>query len=171
MKEEKKNQQLQPITEEMGVHKEWYIEARKVTEKTLPEFIRHITEDYSHDYGTICHALASAAVAAANAVNHSPEGGITGFQAGAVMWEFIRHWNYEDNKSGMKIVDYDQMLYPQSDYKFDKTISKSTWEVIQKMAKENLEEKQEHAHPNVISHWESIVNGKIPFGYTIKDED
>ena len=36
------------------------------------------------DYGTVCHAIALSAVA------RTAQGGITGFQAGAVMWEFIK---------------------------------------------------------------------------------
>lgn len=30
----------QTITEEMGVHKDWYAEARKMTPETLPAFTR-----------------------------------------------------------------------------------------------------------------------------------
>ena len=40
------------------------------------------------------------------------------------MWEFIKHWNYTDNKTGMKMVNYDDMLYPQYDYKLIPNSSK-----------------------------------------------
>lgn len=45
-----------------------------------------------HDYGTICVAIGAIAAAAARAADRSPNGGITGFQAGAVFWEFTRAW-------------------------------------------------------------------------------
>src|SRR5690349_20327046 len=71
-----------PITEESGEHKQWYVDAHapEMTLETLPEFLRHLTEDYHHDYGTICHALAAGAIATAYAMDRSPQGGITGFQ-------------------------------------------------------------------------------------------
>ena len=62
------------------------------------------------------------------------------------------------------------MLYPQYEYKYEKTIDKITWENLQKAAKKNLEESPD-AHPDVIKHWQSIVDGNIPFGYKIKKED
>lgn len=66
------------ITEDDGIHNGWYEEAKQHTTKTLPVFIQHLTEDYRHDYGTICHAVAAAALAAAHAVDHAPCGGVTG---------------------------------------------------------------------------------------------
>lgn len=128
------------ITERMGLQKEWYEDAQKVSADTLPDFIRHLTEDYSHDYGTICHAVAAAAVAAGSAVNHSQCGGITGFQAGAVMWEFIRAWNYSYNKTGLRLIDYDNFLYPQYADKFEKTLSPDTWAALQNEAAARIAE-------------------------------
>lgn len=61
------------------------------------------------------------------------------------------------------------MLYPQCGHKFEKTISKDTWEQLQNVAKKRLEEKNKHAHPNVIAHWESIVKGVVPFGFTVTE--
>lgn len=155
-----------PIKEEDGVHKPWYDEANDMTTDKLPEFIRKLTRDYEHDYGTICHACAAAAVAAAASVNHSDQGGITSFQAGAIMWEFIKHWMHEEGP--MRLVKYDEMLFPQYDTRFG-TISKETWEYLQKKAAENIAEKNEFAHPDVIAHWQSIVDGTIPFGLALEN--
>lgn len=154
------------ISEEMYPEKEWFKQAKEQTIETLPDFINHIMGDYAHDYGTICHALSACAIAAAWAANNHPQGGITGFQAGFVVWDFVRQWQYPFNKCGMRIIDYDNMLFPQYEDKFDKTISKSTWEALQKEAKERLKEKAA-ASPTVVTHWESIVSGKIPFGYAL----
>jgi hypothetical protein len=155
------------ITEKSGEHNKWYEEASKQTLESLPEFLSHLANNYVHDYGTICHAVAASALAAAYAMNASPAGGITGFQAGCIMWEFIQKWmNY---KSPLKLIDYGNMLYPQYKNKFDKTISKETWEYLQKEASKLLAESNEITSPNVINHWKAITEGVIPFGYRLED--
>ena len=157
------------ITEEDGTHKEWMPRAKAMTLETLPEFLRELTEDYEHDYGTICHAIAAAAVAAAWAVEHTPQGGITGFQAGAITWEIIKGWDSSTlGKIGTRIQKMDDLLYPQMAYKFN-TISQSVWESIREKAGEELEAVPE-AHVNVRTHWQSIVDGVIPFGLTIAED-
>lgn len=159
------------IKEKDEIQKFWYEDAKKMTLEELPEFLRHLTQDYEHDYGTICHALSAGAIATAWAMNRSDQGGITGFQAGAVMWEFVRHWSYPDNKAGLKIVDYDTMLYPQYDYHFtDRTISSHTWKTLQEEAKSNYYNNTT-AHPDVKEHWKSIIEGNVPFGYTVEKEE
>ena len=158
----------QEIKEEDGIHKEWYKKAKEQSLESLPAFLKHLTEDYKHDYGTICHAVASAALAAANAVDHSPGGGITGFQAGAIMWEFVQHWlGYEDEP--LRLVKYEEMLYPQYEHSFAKTISKDTWEWLRERAKSLLSE--QHGISSVRIHWESIAGGKVPFGYRVREAD
>lgn len=151
-------------------------EAKEQTLETLPAFLKRLGEDYSHDYGTICHAIAIAAYAAARVVDNGPQGGITGFQAGAVMWEFIRLWKHIDGPC--RLLQYDKMLYPQYDEHYARTISKSTWEWLQKEAKTKLAEaaKQQLVasevtpSPVVLAHWQSIVDGTVPFGYIV-DKD
>jgi hypothetical protein len=119
---------------------EWEKKSREVTIDTLPSFLKELSEKYSHDYGTICHAVATAAIAAARAMDKSDQGGITGFQAGAIMWEFVRSWNYSGNKTGLKMVDYDNFLFPQYSDEFEKTLSPSVWGNLQKEAAKNIEE-------------------------------
>lgn len=146
----------------------WFEDAKEQTIETLPKFMQHVLNDYEHDYGTICHAISACAIAASSAANATEQGGITGFQAGAVMWSFIRRWNYTGNKTGLKIIDYDDMLYPQYEEKFDKVIDGGMWELLKMEAKELLETKS-YATDRVKAHWQSIVDGKVPFGYTVKN--
>jgi hypothetical protein len=155
------------IKEEMGLQKAWYAEAHDMTLDKLPAFLKKLTEGYGHDYGTICHAIASAAIAAAWAVERSPEGGITGFQAGAIMWQFITHWMSEYEDKPVRLVNYENMLYPQYEDKFSKTISPDTWEWLQAEAKKRLADVS-GAHGAVSNHWKSIANGNVPFGYEVK---
>ena len=133
----------------------------------LVAFLKDVRDNYGNGYGEAPRAMAQAALAVAWYL--SSEFGITGFQAGFVMWDFIQGWTKTHNECGLKLVDYDDMLYPQYDYKFERTISSSVWENLQKQAKENLES-NEHASQNVITHWKSIVSGKVPFGYTVVDD-
>lgn len=146
----------------------WHKELDKINLKTLPKFLKSLTENYEHDYGTICHAVAVAAVAAAKAVNRSPQGGITGFQAGAVFWEFYRRWLHEEGPA--RLVKYEQMLYPQNASQFAKVIDKGTWKWMQEQAKKRDADNAQ-AHPKVRAHWKSIAAGKVPFGYSVSKED
>ena len=126
------------ITEEMNLHEKWFKEAKIQTLETLPEFLRHLTEDYEHDYGTIAHAVGAAGLAAMWAVDKSPTGGITGFQAGFSMWDVIRSWSYPRNKCGLKIIDYDDLLYPQDCEKYT-NISKHIMETLQTEARNKID--------------------------------
>ncbi len=147
---------------------QWVKEAEKQTLETLPKFLRHLTEDYKHDYGTICHAMAIGAKAAAHAINDSPQGGISGFQAGAIMFEFIRRWYFIDLKSGLEIINYDDMLYPQYEKRFtEKTLTRSTFECLKEEAQRLLLENPD-VHFQLKQHWEEIAKGNPPFGYEIK---
>lgn len=162
----------QKITQEEKIHEKWFADADKITLETLPEFLRHLIEDYEHDYGTICHALSAGAIATMWAMNNHPQGGITGFQAGAVLWGVIKNWSYRSNKTGLRLVDYDDLLYPQYEYKFSKTISSDTWALLQKQAQERLDKNAVDAFGAadiVVNHWKNIVAGVLPFGFKIKD--
>lgn len=167
-----KIQKEQPITEEQKIHEEWYNKAKSQTPDTIGSFIKKLTSEYHHDYGTICHAAAASAIGAVWAVDKSSQGGITGFQAGVIMWEFLKHWSYDSNKCGLKIVDYDDLLFPQYEFKFNKTLTINHWKALQQEAQKNIDNNSgDFVSPNVIEHWKSIVNGEVPFGFIIDDED
>lgn len=163
----------QAITEEMGIHKEWYKEAKEQTLDTLLGFLNRLSNDYEHDYGTICHALSAGAVAAASAMDRGPQGGITGAQAGFIMWGFVQNWLEE--QGAMRLIKYDKMLYPQYAHDFEKTIALDTWTQLQEKAQQNILERgysapeAKRALPGVIDHWLSIVNGNVPFGYWVDE--
>lgn len=138
--------------------------------ESIDALIEELGNKYDHDYGTICHALAAVAVQAAKKMNKQPQGGITGFQAGAVMWEFVRHWMHLEGP--MKLVDYNNMLYPQYFSSFDTVIDEEVWKYIQDKAKENLEKHLDSSNvsADVLRHWNSIVAGIVPFGYVVQKE-
>lgn len=135
----------------------------------LVKFLEDVKTNYNCGYGAAPRAMAQACLAVGWYL--ADEFGITGFQAGFVMWDFIRDWMFSSNKCGLKIIDYDDMLYPQYDHKYEKVISSGTWKNLQEEAANRLAEKLPYGvHPAVVAHWKSIVDGKIPFGYVVKDD-
>jgi len=162
----------QAITEEMKLHEQWFAEAKDVTLDTLVDFMRRVVDGYVHDYGTVVHAISACALAAAYAADKMPgaRGGITGFQAGFVMWNFVRNWL--GRKSPMRLIDYADMLYPQYRHKFvEQTVDPATWKFLQDEAGRLLfAERNNLAHPDVVAHWKSIAAGHVPFGYVVRED-
>ena len=156
------------VTEESKVHEEWYKEANEQTLETLKSFVDHLSSDYEHDYGTIVHAMTAAAIAAAKVVDRGPQGGITGFQAGAIMWEFIKRWTRKDGP--MRLVQFKGMLFPQHEAQFSTRMSKASWEWLQKEAARLIETSGKSANQSAVAHWQTIVDGKVPFGWTVEEE-
>lgn len=134
----------------------------------LTAFLEDVSKNYGTGYGECVRAIGQAILATADYLGH--EFGITGFQAGCIMWEFISEWTDFGDEVGAKILDYDKMLYPQYEHDFQKVISSKTWENLQKAAKARLDCDTEGACGNVIDHWRSIIDGKVPFGYVVKDD-
>lgn len=150
---------------EANARKQWNEEASKVTLDTLHEFVRHLTSDYELGYGTICHAMAAAMRAAMSAVDKSGRGGITGFQAGCVMWEVLEH----SFRIKGRLVQYEDLLYPQYERKFN-AISRETFAEVRKLAQERLAKGGE-MHHDVRAHMERIAErGEVPFGLVLADD-
>lgn len=160
---------MKEITEEEHLEIEWYEEAKKQTLETLPQFMNHVLNDYKHDYGTICKAIAACGSAAMYAANRTEQGGITVFQAGCINWEILKAWGSFVTHTGARLINFDDMIFPQYESKFEKTISKEVWESVQEYAKEILS-KRDSMHPEVKAHMESVVAGNVPFGYKIKED-
>ena len=156
-----------PIKETDNYQLDWYKSARSVKNfDDLKTFIGHLLDDYEHDYGTYVHAVSASALATISFVGKD----LSGFQAGEVMWQLIRALMFSDNKCGLKIINYDDMLYPKHSAKFEKYISEEVWECIQKEALNNLADAAANdipVNPLVVAHWQSIIEGTVPYGYTV----
>lgn len=155
-----------PLTEQE--YKELiYEKAKNVkTKEDLDNILAEVVNDKELDYGKICYAISGCMLATLNYIDGSEVGGITGFQASIIGWQMVRKL-IVDSEIGMKLVDYANMLYPQYEHEFEKTIPAKVWENIQEQAKRNLQNVPD-AHPNVIKHWKKIVAGEVPFGYKVK---
>jgi hypothetical protein len=145
----------------------WYSEAAKQTVETLPAFMEMLAE-FQHDYNTAPYAITAAALGASWAMDKTPHCGITGFQAGCIMWEYIQNWNICLKDKPLSLVNYESMLYPQYGYKFT-TINTRTWKWIQEQAYEKYNAADWAVCDEVKEHWKSIIDGKVPFGYTVRD--
>jgi hypothetical protein len=121
-------------------------------------FAHRLLNDYHHDYGTICHALAAGASAMAWGMN-GESGGITGFQSGFVFWGFYRNWMGEEGPA--RLVKYYDLLYPQYDNTYG-TITPETRDELIKHAKELLDEGTDMVSPMVLKRWNLIASGKLP---------
>lgn len=158
------------ITEENHFEDQWFMQAETQTLETLPEFINHLMNDYEHDYDTIIKATAAAMIATFEACNQSEQGGFTGFQAGCIP-RFMMDKFWGESKVGRRVIDFEEMLYPQYDFKFEKIMSSKTWNKLQEIAKEKMKEPVENFHPSVRTHIHKIAAGQVPFGYTVRYEE
>ena len=155
-------------TTEFKVKADLQEKRRKINSfKDLCNFIEYVKNNCNTGYGVAPRSIAQAMLSVGWYLSNIF--GITGFQASCVMWDIIRDWQYPHNKTGLRIVDFDDMLYPQYERKFDKIINHETWKALQKEAKENLEKDTNCVHPDVRAHWQSIVDGNVPFGFTVED--
>jgi hypothetical protein len=159
---------------EQELRDKWQKEARAcATKEDLIKLFDEIAA-HKHDYGSIVVGCGAIALAAAHTMNRAPTcgGGITGFQAGCVMWEFVCSWTYENNKCGLRLIDYDNLCYPQYKDNFTKpSITKGVLEAVQKRCKELLKgEKGSGASDRVVAHWKAIAAGGVPFGLEIRED-
>lgn len=144
----------------------WYKRARDIQPDEVGEFVRHLCEDYRHDYWTVVHACAAAAVASAWAVSHGNSGGgITGFQAGCVFWSFYQKWMSEDGP--VRLLKFENLLYPQFDGQHQE-LPLETWEWLREKAKKLVVDRG-NAHPDVLERWKSIAEGIVPPGWRLED--
>jgi hypothetical protein len=143
--------------------KRWY---KLKNNDSIDALIKELNE-YDHTYDSIVHAIAAVCYRAGHAMNNSNSGGISGFQGGAVMWEFIRKWGHYEGP--MKLLDYRNMLYPQYEDHFDKTINKETFNWLKDHAEKRLADNAKVSN-DILRHWKGILNGKVPFGYEIRED-
>jgi hypothetical protein len=155
------------ITEESGEHKKWFEEAAKVTTDSLGDFVKHLVNDYHHDFGTIVHAIAAGVGATISAMNNSEEGGLTGFQASCLMWEILQkefqiEWP-------VRLIKYENMLFPVYEKQFN-SIPYEIWVWLRERAK-YLIENEDGLADSVKQHMKSISDGVVPFGYKVVNDE
>ena len=156
-----------PKWNEIELRDAWMKEAGEQTLETLPNFIQKLAT-FKHDYGTICRAIAAGAIATMKAMNRGPQGGISGFQAGCIMWDVMHEWGVFGD-GPLRVQNFKDLLYPQYKYKFT-SIPKDHWIEIQAVAKRELEKFPVTGSNTVREHMKSVVQGIVPFGLTVEDD-
>jgi hypothetical protein len=152
------------------VLEQWHKDAKEVnTPADLAVFVGKLCNDYIHDHGTIVHARLAAMLAAQHVVDRSDQGGITGFQAGCLGWMLVKECLAYGQEGSMRLLQFNDMLYPQHDDRFASDLMKGTWQDLQERAAKLLAQ-QDAASAKVREHWQSIVDGKVPFGWTVRKE-
>ena len=155
---------------------DWYERAKKIT--TLDEFDQFFNDifmsgKYTFTYDSICDAIAALSIAAFHLGNHSPNGGITGFMASHVMWMIISHEFISNNKTGLRLINYDKLMYPQyvDSTCLDSTLlSKNIHESLITECKNKLAEEDPYASDRVVDHWKKIAEGWLPDGYRVEED-
>lgn len=160
------------ITEEDGEQDVWYKEATAITLETLPDFLKKLTENYSHDMNTVCHAFTAGALATIAAMNKTPEGGLGAAQSQKIMTLFVRNWSRMVGPA--KIIAWFGVLNPINELLFN-GIPKSVMNLLVAEAKKFIEdiaeeEKKGIAHdPSLKLHLKNIASGQVPFGLKLDE--
>ncbi len=144
----------------------WYKRASEVTPETFGDFINELLHGYDLDYGASIHAAAACTIAMFIACDDIFS--LSGFQSSASIMQVLYKLNYPCNKTGIRVIDYDEMLYPQYKDKF-RSIPRNIWELLRKRASELIDEDKSIANPSVLHHWKGVSSGIVPFGYYISD--
>lgn len=130
------------------------------TEKELLEVIRNVIKYEGNSYGTAARSLTLVAEAAFNYIAHVF--GVTGFQASYAELSFFTRMR--GIKSRIKILNYDDLLYPQYLEKFRITPEEcikenASW--LKEQAKQKLEEAGNRADQRVVEHWKFLANMEV----------
>lgn len=130
-------------------------------------FYKEITNQPINE-GNIVEMASAFILAAANTLVQKYPKMFTKDRSGEIMWNFIRSWLPEFSFSPLRMLIYEDLLYPQFARNF-KTISQDIFEWIQNTAKNHLE-RHKDASPDLKVHWQSIIDGQIPYGLILEEE-
>lgn len=132
----------------------------------LTSYIEEVKEKYNTSYGDAVYGPALAAIASFNYV--ASQMGLSGFQADYSEMLFLKKLRYI--KHGFKILNFDNLLYPQylNDFNLSaETLIRKNLDELKKAAKEELE-KNPNAAQEVRDHWIYIT--EIPDSEKIGDD-
>jgi hypothetical protein len=151
------------IKESDGAQNEWYEVARKQTLETLPGFLNHVLNDYSHDQQTVIHAMVAGCMGTISAMNAHPEGDISPAQAQNLLGLFIRKWAKIEGPA--KIMSWAGFLHPGNESQVVE-VPRGIAEWLSQTAQKAIADGkyQDEAHK---AHLEKIAAGEMPWGYRV----
>ena len=133
------------------------------------KFIKVLARTYEYDDDMLCEALVYSMLAGATAF--AREYGLktlTLEQTQWVLWSFLGKWLQTDEPIRLLRISY--MLEPEMREVFNTALPRSFFDWLQEAAKERLEALPD-ASKERREHWQSIVDGAVPFGYTLEERD
>lgn len=155
------------------IRDEWYKRAK--TEIQTPEQLKAFAEEISSMvesrdelYNDSSYGAAALALAAMNMMTHMYN--MTQSQMVWVMRQTICQTLLSEHDCGIKLLNYGDMLYPQYEDRFSCEINADTFAKLREKAIDLVNENEKSKFPacnDVVDHWKSIVDGKVPFGYTV----
>ena len=151
-------------------HRKWLEKAKHVSREELPSFIDEIMEK-GDGYSDLIYAVSSCCIATMSVCGK----GMTGYQASWVPLIFLQNVNGVGTKVGFKVVDYDNMMYPQYEDYFNVTLSRDMMEALQEEAVERLGEYADRPNddkmiaPSVLKHWIKLASGTPPYGLNVEE--
>lgn len=146
-------------------YEQWYELASTITVDSLGAFAKTVKGGVV-DSNSLIHAIISTVCATTHAFTYelgvNPE-----FMRLLSILVYRQLNNMEDGFTN--ILNYDDMLDPVNRRKFDKVMQQEVFEDLQQKAMAILESGQE-LHPATKHHLESILAGRVPFGYEIIED-
>lgn len=123
------------------------------SEDELLAIVRAVA-DRQHDYGTCVYAMSIAATAAFHYI--AGKLGVTGFQASCADLAILGQTR---NLKRGRVLDFDNLLYPQYRDKFDLSFDDLIDENADWLAEEAAKKLDEspNAHPEVVAHWQYLL--------------
>ena len=160
--------------DEKFVYEERKPEIESATFDNMMDIVEKYFHEYEQDYDSVVEITEACCEAMAWAC--SEKLGLTGFQASCVGLLFLQRFNGIGKNVGLKVLDYDAMLYPQNAERFEPCVERSIFEGMQRQAIANLNELENsrHVHPEVELHWRRIADGivqrrqKMPFRQSMR---
>ncbi len=134
--------------------------------KNIDEFTTLLAEMKidSNDYGACVVATAYIMEAA----YHLLDPGLTGFQAGCVMWEMVKKFGSYGPNARLRMLDYGNLKFPQYERHFTH-IPQETWLSVVKDAQKGCNEWTGEKSGRVFEHMQTVAEGRVPFGLKIGD--
>jgi len=130
----------------------WIEKGQNTKIGNFQEFLNDMIENIPVSYGNVVYSTAIASSTIAHIL--SSHYGITGFQAGCVQWEWIRQWGIFSSEVGLRMLNYQDMCYPQHESSFT-TISKDTFERMQTFCQDRIEKSNQdyETYKETLSEW------------------
>lgn len=133
----------------------------------LLRFLRKLTDEFEHSSKSLCEAYLYAMLGAARLISLGKDMRLTAEEAAAIMWGFIAKWMDWDDP--IKLQRFSLMLFPNMEKMFDRVMFTEQMDWLQERARQ-LKEQIKDAPEDVIKHWDSIIAGIPPFGYSVVPE-